>query len=36
MTTGGWIFLILAWGSILTLSSYCIIKVLINEGKTED
>lgn len=28
MTTEGWIFLTLAWGVILTLTSYCFYKVL--------
>ena len=28
MTTGGWIFLILTWGSILGLTGFCFYQVL--------
>lgn len=31
MTTGGYIFLILAWGSIVGLAAYCMFKVLRGE-----
>ncbi len=28
MTTGGWVFMIVAWAVILSLISYCLTKVL--------
>lgn len=33
MTTEGWIFLILAWGVILSLTAYCFNKVLKGNNK---
>jgi hypothetical protein len=28
MTAGGWIMMVVAWGAILGLTSWCILKVL--------
>ena len=28
MTLGGWIMMIVAWGAILSLTGWCIVKVL--------
>jgi hypothetical protein len=33
LTTGGLIFLILAWGSVTTLTVYCFLKVIKSEKK---
>ncbi len=35
ITLGGWLFLILAWGSIIGLSLFCMIKVLRSEKDKE-
>lgn len=31
MTAGGWILMIVAWGSILGLTVWCIVRVLTSE-----
>jgi hypothetical protein len=36
MTTGGWIFIILSWGAILTLLIYCYTKILSHDAKKRD
>lgn len=39
MTTGGWIFLILSWGVILSLLVYCYMRIVLdkdNRKKAED
>jgi hypothetical protein len=28
MTLGGWIFLSLAWGLVLSLAGYCVVRIL--------
>lgn len=35
MTTGGWIFLIMGWGVIISLTTYCFVKVMKSIKKTE-
>jgi hypothetical protein len=36
MTTGGWIFLLIAWGSIITLVLYCYIKIITDKSDSSD
>jgi len=36
MTTGGWIFMILTWGVITGIMTYCYIKVIKGNNKEED
>ncbi len=31
LTTGGWIFLIIAWGCVISLTVYCFTRVLKSE-----
>jgi len=35
LITSGWIFLIIAWGSILFFTFYCFKKVLFSKSKKE-
>ena len=35
MTTAGWVFLTIAWGSIISLTVYCFVKVLGPEEKND-
>jgi hypothetical protein len=36
LTTGGWIFLILAWGSIISVTVFCLRRILRAQGREED
>lgn len=36
MTAGGWILMIVAWGSILGLTIWCIVRVLTSEPLDDD
>ncbi len=35
MTVGGWIFILLSWGVILSLLTYCYVRILSKDADNE-